>query len=350
MKITDDYLLLMGVPGSPYTRKMLSLLRYRRIPYRLLPGGRQEAASDTRRFPARPQPRVRLLPTFYLKDENGVEQAVCDSTPLIRRFEEQFEGRSVIPSNPWLSLIDYLIEDYADEWLTKAMFHYRWSYAPDIHKAGQMLPRWNNSTASEADIAEQAKTITQRQVSRLSYVGSNALTSATIENSFKSLLGKLDKHLNLYPFILGNRPSASDFAIYGQLTAMALFDPTPAQIIIETAPRIYAWTESMEDLSGYESFDDVWLDLECLPETLVALLEEIGRLYLPYLVANDAAVRAGIDTLETELDGRAWTQNPFPYQCKCLGWIKEGFAGLSDHDANQLRTQLRHTGIIELLA
>jgi len=197
MKITDDYLLLMGVPGSPYTRKMLSLLRYRRIPYRLLPGGRQEAASDTRRFPARPQPRVRLLPTFYLKDENGVEQAVCDSTPLIRRFEEQFEGRSVIPSNPWLSLIDYLIEDYADEWLTKAMSHYRWSYAPDIHKAGQMLPRWNNSTASEADIAEQAKTITQRQVSRLSYVGSNALTSATIENSFKSLLGKLDKHLNL---------------------------------------------------------------------------------------------------------------------------------------------------------
>ena len=106
----------------------------------------------------------------------------------------------------------------------------------------------------------------------------------------------------------------------------------------------------MEDLSGYESFDDVWLDLECLPETLVALLEEIGRLYLPYLVANDAAVRAGIDTLETELDGRAWTQNPFPYQSKCLGWIKEGFAGLSDHDANQLRTQLRHTGIIELLA
>ncbi|MBD3646407.1 MAG: glutathione S-transferase N-terminal domain-containing protein, partial [Pseudomonadales bacterium] len=117
-----------GAPGSPYTRKMLAYLRYRHIGYEFLIGNQ---ADDM----GLPQPKVSLLPTFYLPNEQGELEAVVDSTPLIRRFEAEFPERKTIPDHPVLAFINYLIEDYADEWLTKAMFHYRWYYDDDIRKA-----------------------------------------------------------------------------------------------------------------------------------------------------------------------------------------------------------------------
>jgi glutathione S-transferase len=108
---------MMGAPGSPYTRKMRAVLRYRRIPYLMILQNSPDAA-------ALPPARVPLLPTFYLPNEDGEIVPVTDSTPLIRRFERAFEGRSIIPSDPALAFIDELLEDFADEWLTKCMFHY----------------------------------------------------------------------------------------------------------------------------------------------------------------------------------------------------------------------------------
>ena len=110
-----------GVPGSPYTRKMLAYLRFRHIPYELLIGD-QSNSQDL------PEAKVSLLPTFYLPNSEGELEAVVDSTPLIRRFEEEYLGRSTLPNNPALNFINYLVEDFADEWLTKAMFHYRLHY------------------------------------------------------------------------------------------------------------------------------------------------------------------------------------------------------------------------------
>ena len=330
MAESQTLLELMGVPGSPYTRKMLALLRYRRLPYRLLPSSRHQINPEPQRYRPRPEPRVALMPTFYMTDAEGAEQAVCDSTPLIREFEKLQQERSVIPESSVLAFIDYLIEDYADEWLTKAMFHYRWTYPADIKKAGELLPRWSNITASEQRIAEQSRSITERQISRLRYVGSSEITRSTIEQSFERFISLLDKHLQQLPFLLGKRPAACDFAVYGQLTCMALFDPTPQQIILQTAPRVYAWTELLEDLSGYETLSDDWIDIADFPATLTAILEEIGHLYVPYLLANAVAVENKQEQLDMELDGRPWQQNPFPYQAKCLHKIRDVYAQLSD--------------------
>ncbi|HSG88666.1 MAG TPA: glutathione S-transferase N-terminal domain-containing protein, partial [Pseudomonadales bacterium] len=137
-----DPLRFKGAPGSPYTRKMLAVLRYRHLPYEFLIGNHADELGL-------PQPKVGLLPTFYLPNAAGEIEAVTDSTPLIRRFEADYAGRSVIPSDPVMAFVDYLLEDYADEWLTKCMFHYRWYYEADIDKAGRVLPLWRDPTISD---------------------------------------------------------------------------------------------------------------------------------------------------------------------------------------------------------
>lgn len=338
-----DPIALSGAPGSPYTRKMLAVLRYRRIPYRFL-------LPNNPRLKDLPRPKVQLLPTFYLPDETGELQAVTDSTPLIRRFEREYPGRSLLPSDPALAFLDALIEDYADEWLTKAMFHYRWAYEADIAKASAILPCWRGYSIPDAALAEAGGMFRERQIGRLRYVGSNPTTGPVIEASYRRFLSVFEDHLRLFPFLMGARPGASDFAVFGQLTQLAEFDPTPAALALQTAPRVTAWVGMMEDLSGLEPAEGDWLPMAPAPQTLAAILTEIGRVYPPVMLANAAAVASGAAEASTEVDGEPWTQQPFPYQAKCLGWLREAHAALPGPARSQTDALLGPAGLSALFA
>ena len=215
-----------------------------------------------------------------------------------------------------------------------------------------MLPRWNNITAPEELMQQKGKEISALQISRLRYVGSNPVTRETIESSFIRFIDLFDKHLKLLPFLLGNRPSSCDFAVYGQLTCLALFDPTPQKLILERAPRVYAWTELLEDLSGYELIDRDYLDVTAtnsvVPETLLSIIAEVGRVYVPYLLANADAVMNKKPQMEIELDGRLWTQQAFPYQLKCLKWLRDEYESLENGHQNTLDRMLKSYKILNL--
>ncbi len=328
---------LLGVPGSPYTRKMLAVLRYRRIPHKLIVGSH-------RRDLGLPKPKVALLPTFYLPNETGDLEAIVDSTPLIRRFEAEFADRKIVPTDPAMAFLDYLLEDYADEWLTKAMFHYRWSYRPDIAKAAEILPRWFARPESEERLAPLKKMIAERQISRLYVVGSNETTAPVIEASYRRWLDLLKAHLDQQPFLFGSRPGAADFAVYGQLTQLAGFDPTPAAIVLERAPSVYAWVSVVDDLSGLEPTESDWITFADIPDTIKAMLQEIGRVYVPVLLANAAALASGTEKVETEVDGRRWVQEPFPYQGRCLQWLRDEYAKLGVQPRKTVDAALAGTG------
>ena len=342
---------LQGVHGSPYTRKMLAVLRYKRLPYRFIIGMPNMPAmpgSGTEREHL-PVPKIPLLPTFYLPDEQGELQAVTDSTPLIRRFEAAFPERSVIPPDPVMAFLNYVLEDYADEWLTRCMFHYRWSYQPDIGKSASILPLLQRVDMPAAMLTEFGAQFSRRQIGRLHVVGSNEITAPVIEDSYTRFLDCMEAILHDGQFVLGDRPASADFALMGQLTCLTHFDPTPMRICEQNAPRTYAWVERCEDLCGYEVTESDWRAPERLNPPLLELLREVSRTHMPQMLANARALAAGETAFETVIDGRPWRQPVFAYQAKCLRWTREEFAGLSAAGQAQARNVLAQTGLLPLV-
>ena len=223
------------------------------------------------------------------------------------------------------------------------MFHYRWHFAEDADNAGTLLPLGIMSNISDDELAFFKDNFAKRQIDRLWVVGSNDETAPFIDQSYKSFLEILENHLKIQPYLLGSSPSSCDFAVYGQLTQLIGFDPTPRKIAHELAPRVIGWVRSLEDRSGLEVKENN-LTLSDLPQTIHDLFKEMSTSYVPTMIANKKAIDEGRDEWDIDLDKGKWKQKSFPYQAKCLAWIKEEYEKLDTDKKNEVFSflQLNH--------
>ncbi len=243
-----------------------------------------------------------------------------------------------------------MLEDFGDEWVTKYMFHYRWYFEEDADVAGTILPLVEMGINTPSALhAKYKEFFANRQIERLWVVGSNDETAELIDLSYKRFLQLMEAHLSISPFLLGDKPSSSDFSFYGQLTQLVKFDPTPRKLAYEYSSRTVAWVDIMEDLNGHDSENTAWTALEESPDTLKNLLEEVGKMYVPALLANAEALKEGAEVWEVEIDGSTWKQKTFNYQGKCLAWIKEEFNALNKDDKLRVKEYLHGTGCEILL-
>ena len=51
-----------------------------------------------------------------------------------------------------------------------------------------------------------------------------------------------------------------------------------------------------------------------------------------------------LEQVECEIDGRRWVQKPFPYQAKCLRWLREARATLASADRRTADSLLAGSG------
>lgn len=319
--MTANYIVI-GSEESPYSVKVRAYFRYKGIPHEWRERGQ---AADLFAKHA----RLPLVPLVVTPDEIGIQ----DSTPIIETMEARHPAPGIHPDGAVAGFVSALLEEFGDEWGNKWMFHMRWAREIDQITVSRRFA----ANAPAGRVEEVAKTIRERMVPRVWFVGSNEVTAPQIERSFADVLRLLDAHLAFRPYVFGGRPAFADFALWGQIYEAGR-DPT-AGALVKAAPNVVAWIERMLNPRMLGEFED-WAALE---PTLVPLLrDQVAGVFLPWSVANAEAIATGADEFDVTLKGQRWTQKPQKYHARSLAALKAKYAAVADDAA--LDAVLSETG------
>jgi glutathione S-transferase len=310
---------IFGIEMSPYSVKVRSYFRYKALPHEWIVRNVATQAEYQK------YAKLPIVPLVVTPGGEGIQ----DSTPILERFEAAHPEPSIHPGDPVSAFVSALLEEFGDEWGNKWMFHYRWAREVDQlcsagRIAGAMMP-----DASDEQHAGMTAQIRDRMVKRVWFVGSSPQTAPQIEDSFREAIALLDAHLATRPYLFGARPAFGDFGLFAQLYE-AWTDPTPGALIEGRAQRVLDWLHRMLWPRAEGDFEP-WLGLE--PTLLPFLERQVGRLFLPWTVANAAAIAAGGDEFSVELSGKTWTQKPQKYHAKSLAALRAKYAAVSDRAA-----------------
>ncbi len=303
---------IYGSEMSPYSVKVRAYFRYKGLPHQWLIRNAANQADYQKHA------KIPLIPLVVTPDEQGMQ----DSTPIIERVESLHREPSIHPDDPVAAFVSVLLEEFGDEWGNKWMFHYRWARDVDQLSAAGRIARQMNPRGSDAEHAAATQQIRSRMVDRVWFVGSNEMTAPQIEASFEAAIDLLDTHLRAHPYLFGARPAFGDFGVWGQLYC-AWTDPTAGALIEARAPALLAWIQRMLWPRAEGEFA-AW---QALAPTLMPVLETcVGRLFLPWSVANANAIASASESFDVTLDGRLWTQKPQKYHARSLASLREKYA------------------------
>lgn len=278
---------LFGAETSAYSTKMRSYLTYKGFAFDWAPRT-QESEDELRRVS-----RFGTLPV--LVTASGF--AVHDTTPMMEALEADSPEPSATPADAATSFLACVLEEYADVWLAKAAFHYRWTRKKDQRLAAQRSIEEYYPSGAPGDRKATEDLAIETMTAQLKTMQLEGDLGPVVEKSFKKFIKLLDDHLRKHLFIFGDRPSIADFAIAGQLIQM-LKDPTPAKIIEKDGEFVAKWCEFMSAPTASGPF----AALDDLKETLAPLFaDDLAAFFLPWAAENLENSLAGNETFSVAL-------------------------------------------------
>lgn len=322
---------VMGLKISYYTGKFEAYLRYKEIPYEFVTMTPKVRREVTRRTGAAQMPAVRLADGRWM----------TDTTPMIQWFEQHVPEPAVIPLDPIQRFFALLVEDYAEEWLWRPAMHYRWSYRRDALQLSRTIA--DEMIDLPLPGALRRAGVRRRQIG--GWVKGDGVTAETWDHVEGCYLGALERLTTVFrdrPYLLGERPTVADFGFFGSMFRHFGLDPTPSQIMRETAPLVWEWVARLWSARGSSVNGPL---VEGVPEDWDPFLDDIGSAYLPYLNANARGWSAGQERHDATLQGVTYRDLPVSqYRVWCLERLREHYDELPDASKPVVRARLDSHG------
>ncbi|MEL6828317.1 MAG: glutathione S-transferase N-terminal domain-containing protein [Pseudomonadota bacterium] len=218
---------------------------------------------------------------------------VQDTADIITHFEGEPSNTPAMPETPLQKFVTYLLQLFADEWLTLPAMHYRWNKNEEW-----IYGEFGKSAAPNGTPEEQyeaGKVVGQRFKSFVPMLGITPETAPGIEKAYELFLTAFSAHLEKLPYLLGTRASYADFAFIGPLYAHQYRDKFSGQHMKTTAPRVAEYVERVIEGEGQRG--DL-LPLDDIPQTLLPMLKTALSEHLPVLIATNDRFAEWAETAE----------------------------------------------------
>ena len=268
----DGVFQVFGLNQSYFTRKVVGYLDHKRIAWALRRTGGTPPDMVARGFPGG-------IPALETPDG----ELMWDSTAMIGYLERRFPEPAVLPADPALLFLCYLIDDLCDEWLYRPAVGSRWFIDENARLGGYELGR--DMSVQLPVTADQAHAMSGAFVrSSCGPLGVSAENIGSwIDEVLRPWMRVLGQHLESAstPYLFGTRPSLADFAVFGGCAAHFANDPACRRWMDEDAPALVRHTHRI--LEPHDPKRGDWLRSGDVPDTLVAVLAEAGRHYLPWV-------------------------------------------------------------------
>ena len=276
--------LVHGLTRSYFTRKVVGYLDYTDQPWRLepCPPHLHPAAIEagwTGGIPVVAKPDGELM---------------WDSTGIIEHLDISAHAKhKVLPENPTLRFLAYLVDDFSDEWFYRPAVGSRWSYPANTETAGWQIAE-ELSVAVGLPGGMVHPNVVESMTASLPRLGVTAENmGAWMDQVLTPWVQALEIHLGGGGYLFGGRPSLADFAIFGANVAHFVGDPYCRDLVDEHGPAVVAHTHRLQ-LPHNQEFGE-WGEVDDAPESLIGVLAQAGRHYLPWVAKATVDGSATVD-------------------------------------------------------